>query len=717
MPLMLRRAPKVPQVQQLTQTECGLAATLMVMQLYGSKESLRDLRDEFDPGRDGLTVRQLRGIFRSRGFESQMYRAGNKALRRIQLPAVIYWQDYHFVVLEQVTDRYAVIVDPASGRRRVPIADFVDSFSGVVITAEPRDDFVPLVSTTKNPWPEYLKPMLGVGGRLSLVLLMSLLLFATSMVVPLITRYAVDARTGHAQDLFVGGSFSVVAFGVSYLLMMLIRTLVVSQVTAHIGRETMDRIFSHLLYLPYKFFATRAPGELLFRLSSVNQVRDLMSSQLAQGALDVMLSICMVGMMFFLDPVLAAVAVLCYLVVFGLLLGTRRLLGEALDAEISQTAKSQSMQLESVVSVTALKLSGSEGRYLQEWRETYERAIQASMRNNNLRGMIAAGTSATQVVAPLLILLVGLREVVNGDATIGTVVAFQSVVSTFFGLANSVFSCWTLTVQTRTYLDRLSDITNTPVIRDDGQCTEPITGDIELRGVSYRYSKHAPASLENVDLQVLPGEKIAVVGRSGSGKSTLGRVLCGLLEPTSGEVLYNGRPLSEYPRPHFYDHVGYIPQEVHLLNRSVLDNITMGHPALGEDDVRMAARESQVAADIQALPMQYQTLVSEMGGNFSGGQRQRIALARALVRRPRVLIMDEATSALDTVNEARISTTLAERSCTVIVIAHRLSTVVDCDRIYVMDEGRIVQVGRHEELLAEQGIYQQLFASAMTEAV
>lgn len=705
---------KVPQVVQLTQTECGLASALMVMKTYGSRESLDALREECDPGRDGLSVRQLRDLFLSRGFESKMYRALLSGLRKIELPAVIFWENYHFVVLESLTATRATIVDPASGRRRVSMEEFQESYSGVVIEAVPLPDYQPIDSKEKNPWPEFLAPLRQTKGRIALIALLSFLVFGASLVVPFLTRSIVDSHTtGGSHSVTWMAALGVIGFTICYVMILATRVIAMTSVTIHIGRETMGRVFGHMLFLPYKYFSARAPGELLFRLNSVNQVRDLVASQLAQAALDFLLSAGMVVVMLSLSPVLALAALGFYFAVLGALIGSQRIVSEALDAELSQTSKSQSMQLEAVVAVTALKLSGSENRFLTQWNKTYERALKAIRRHSNIQGMITAGISTAQVVAPLAILLIGLIEVIKGASTLGTVVAFQAVASSFFGLATSLFSSYTLVIQARQYLNRLADITHAEKEDDSGTDCSPIFGTIDLDRVGFRYSKHSAQALHNISMRIRPGEKIAIVGKSGSGKSTLGRVLCGLIEPTEGTIRYEGRPKRAYLREHFYHFVGYVPQEVHLLNRTILENITMSGSELGEEQARKAACEAMVAADIESLPMGYQTLVAEMGGNFSGGQRQRIALARALIRNPRVLVLDEATSSLDTHNESRIATMLRKKSCTIIVIAHRMSTVVDADRIYVLDRGQIVECGSHEELLENGPHYRDLFASSL----
>ena len=392
---------------------------------------------------------------------------------------------------------------------------------------------------------------------------------------------------------------------------------------------------------------------------------------------------------------------------------TRRRVSELLDTEMSHTSRQQSLQLESVVAAAALRMSGGEDRFFSDWSGVQERALAANRRRTNLQGMITSSVTTLQVVAPVAVFMVGLAEAGAGNISIGTVVAFQAVASMFFGLATSVFGCWSQLVQGRSYLRRLADITGESLPPSPGDRRDELTGRIDVADVSFRYCGTGPEAVSDVRLEVGPGERVAVVGASGSGKSTLGKLLCGLFEPTEGSISFDGRPILAYDREHFYDQVGYVPQEVHLLNRTLEENITMGEPTLGEQEARAAAYAAQVGDEIDALPMGMQTLVAEMGANFSGGQRQRIALARALVKNPRVLVLDEATSSLDTQNEARISRTLREQSCSLVVIAHRMSTVVDADRIHVMEHGRIVQSGTHAELASVDGPYRRLFASAL----
>lgn len=699
---------------QLTQTECGLIAAQMVLRTYGSREPLVRLRQDFEAGRDGLSLKQVRDLLRSRGMESGMFRASVPALASLDLPVVLYWENHHYVVLERLDHRGAVIVDPAGGRRRITHAELEHSFSQRVITATPGPDFAPVQEREPNPWVSYLRPAAQAWPHLLAVACLSVLVFGAGLVAPTLTRWLVDQQvSGSAPSWSVVAVLGVAGFGLSLMILSVGRAFLVTALTVHVGRRTMGRVFGHLLDLPYRYFAARSPGELLFRLNSVNAVRDLVSTQLAQGALDLGMSLVLLGYMLYLSPTLMAVACCFYVLLVAILVLTRRRVGELLDTEMTHTSKSQSLQLESVVAAAALRMSGGERRFFEDWGEVYEKALRANRRRTNVQGVITSGVTSLQVIAPVAVFMVGLQQAQDGQVSLGTVVAFQTVAAMFFGLATSVFGCWSQMVQGRSYLNRLSDIVDEERPPRPGTCRADLDGHLEARDVSFRYSRHSADVLEGIDLAVRPGECVAVVGASGSGKSTLGKVLCGLFEPTGGRVAYDGRVIADYDRRHFYDQVGYVPQEVHLLNRTLEENITMGKSGLDEDDARRAAAAAQIHGEIEPLPMGYQTLVAEMGANFSGGQRQRIALARALVKGPRVLILDEATSSLDSQNEARISRTLREQSCTLLIIAHRMSTVVDADRIHVMEHGRIVQTGTHAELAHIDGPYRRLFAASL----
>lgn len=709
-----RRHLRVPPIVQLAQTECGLCACLMVLRTHGSQEPFSGLRRDYEAGRDGLSLRQLRDLLRSRGMESRMYEAGIGALFSLELPVILFWENYHFVVLERIDARGAVIVDPASGRRRVPLDEFETSFSRRVVTATPGDEFVPVRHREPNPWLKYLAPACQAWRRIVAISALSLLVFGAGLITPMLTRWLIDEQLAEGRASWSGAAvIGVAGFAAALLTVSVARALVVTSVTIHVGRQSMTRVFGHLLKLPYRYFSRRSPGELLFRLNSVNSVRDLVSTQLAQGALDLGMSVALLVSMTLLSPQLTLVAGGFYLLIVVILLLTRRRVGELLDAEMTHMSKSQSMQLESVVGAASLRMSGVEDRFLGDWGSVYEKALGANRRRTILQGWITSGVSTLQVVAPLAVFLAGLLLVGRGDLTLGTVVAFQAFAGMLFGLASAIFGCWTQIVQGKSYLSRLADITEQELPPRHGTCREAMTGHITVSNVSFSYSRHADPAIKNVSLSVRPGERVAIVGASGSGKSTLGKLLCGLFDATDGTIEYDGRELAEYDRDHFYRRIGYVPQEVHLLNRSLLENITMGSPDLGEDDARLAANAAQIGREILDLPMQYQTLVAEMGANFSGGQRQRIAMARALVKRPDVLILDEATSSLDMENEARISQILREQSCTLVVIAHRMSTVVDADRIYVMERGQIVQSGTHADMAEVDGPYRRLFGKSL----
>ncbi|WP_018349746.1 peptidase domain-containing ABC transporter [Longispora albida] len=703
---------RVPQFLQLTQTECGLSCTQMLLAYHGVKETSFALRDKLDVGRDGASLDAIAGVFRERGFQTRLYRANLAGLRRLGRPFIAFWENYHYVVVEKITNREVLLNDPAVGRRKLAPEEFTRSFSRIALDIEPTADIDRSTAPRRSPWRYFLAPLARSKPWIAAIVLVSLLLYLVTIGTPILTARALDSqlRPGATGIGFL--FFLALAGGaLVYYVLNLARVQVVTHLTVRVGRELMGSTFQHLLRLPYRYFSLRPPGELIYRLSSVNAIRDLLSSQLVGGILDIGMLLCLAVYMAVTSPQLSVLVLVLFLAICGVLLAHRRAVAEAIHNELTELSKSQSMQLEAIVSIAALKLSGTEDHFFQRWQRTFDRSLSRLSRRSLLQGRISAIVTVIQTAGPVLILFYGLYLVRSGSTSIGTVVAFQGVAATFFGLASSIFGSYTQFLLAESYLERLDDIVQAEPLpeREDG-VRAPLAGAVTVRSLSFSYTKDSPDVLSNISFDVTPGQKIAVVGTSGCGKSTLGKILTGLYEPTSGSLLLDGVPLQAYHRSSLYDQIGYVPQEIALENRSVLDNIKMDRDAT-DDDVAAAAQAAQIHDEITRMPMGYQTLVSELGANFSGGQRQRLALARAILKKPRILVLDEATSSLDLMNETLISEYLSRQSCTRIVIAHRLTTVLDADQILVLDAGHIAERGTHRELMEAEGHYRTLFDS------
>ncbi len=707
----MSRPRRVRPIRQMTPTECGLVSALMVMRHHGCRESLVGLRQEWEPGRDGLTLRHLVGLLQSRGFDAQAYRCGTGRLVELPTPFIAFWDANHFVVVEQVDgDRYT-IVDPAADRRRISGDELREHYSGAVVTATPTAAVDPDRNRAPWVWRPFLPHLLAAPKMLVGAVVASLLVYAASLGVPLLTQYAIDTSTaGH--DLVGGPTFWLlfVAAGLIYGMFIAGQVVTTTGLTVALGRGIMHSTFRHLLRLPYTYFQIRSSGEIFYRLNTINGLRDLLAAKVVTGLLDVGMIVVVLGYMASRNLLLTGVAVAFFGAIILVLAGTNRRVERALDVEMTEFGATTSQQIEAVTSIEALRLAGREQAFFDTWSERYERGLGALRRRSLLQGSVSAGVTALQVVAPLVILTVGLGLVARGVLSLGEAVAFQTLSATFFGLAQGLFSSYTQYLVATAYLDRLVDITWTPAEAwpMDGS-TERLGGRIEVEGVDFAYTRTARTVLHGVSFTVNPGEKLAIVGASGSGKTTIGNLLTGLHRPTAGTIRYDGRTLADLDRDSFFDAVAAVPQEIHLQSATILDNIVMGRDYDTLDEVVYAASAAQIHDEIMAMPMGYLTPITDAGQNLSGGQRQRVALARALFKRPAILVLDEATSALDILNESRIADHLARERCTRVVIAHRLSTIVDADRIIVVDAGRIVQTGTHADLFHVEGPYRELF--------
>ncbi|MHA6780230.1 peptidase domain-containing ABC transporter [Pseudonocardia saturnea] len=713
------RSPRVPVVTQVSQTECGLCCCVSVLRHHGRAETLSSARTDMDAGRDGLSAGRLALFLRSRGMDARLFRITDLgALSRLTAPAILYWEDYHFVVLERFDGRRAVVMDPAVGRRRLSRDELATGFSGIALVIEPGPGFERMRARPLAEWRSMPLFADGSGPRLAAVALLSLSGYVAVLGVPMLTEWTVD-RYQHWQGLDDLGRVAAVVLGAAavYLVMHLIRVAVLSSLVVLLGRHLMTVTFTRLLSLPFKFFTTRQPGELLFRLNSVNMVRDLLSSRIAQGVLDGGTLLCVTGYLLVAEWRLGLIAIGMFLLNALYLTRTRTRVLEAVDAEISLLSKSQSTQLDAIVSIPTIKMGGYAAEFLDDWGRVYASSLDSMRTRMRLQqGRILGLTTVTQMFGPVLLLLFGLHAVTQGRMSLGAAIAAQAVSATYFALATSVFQTWNEITEASRYMARLNDIHDTEPEARGGSLVRLPSTSIRLEGVGFRYTRHSDLVLHDVSIDIEAGTTVALVGASGSGKSTLGRIICGLHEPTSGVVRFGGRAAGEYDTDSLRRRIGYIPQEVHLHNRTILENLTMGQD-ISPDVVREYCASLGVLDFLEELPMGLKTLVSEMGGNFSGGQRQRLAIVRALLQKPSILVLDEATASLDTVNERRVTAIVEDLGLTQVIIAHRLATIRAADRIHVLDRGRVVEQGTHAELLERGGAYTRLYTDRPADLV
>jgi ABC-type bacteriocin/lantibiotic exporter with double-glycine peptidase domain len=700
----------IPVVQALASTECGPACLAMVLGYHGKNIGREEMRDLLNAGRDGTTARSLLNAARYLGLRGRGVKVELGGLHHLPPATILHWQFCHFVVLERITAEGVDIIDPALGRRHVSMKEFGESFTGVALILEPSEQFQPDEEQKERKATGIVAVLRGSGawGR---ILSTSFFLQALTLALPLLTGVIVDrvVTRGDRHMLLVlsiglGGTivFNLLASLIRAHLLLEMRTLADSKLT-------LD-FLEHLMGLPYAFFQRRSTGDLLMRLNSNVLIRQTLTSGALSGVLDGALMLGYVALLFAASPAMGLLVLLFGTLQVAVSLATLRARRDANATLVARQARSESYQVEMLAGIETLKAMGAEARAQEHWSNLFVNVLNASLKEGRLAAAVETASSTLRMAVPLVILSFGAYQVVGGSLTLGTMLAVNTfAVGVFTPLSNLVSTAVQLQLL-GIYMERIADVQEAPLEQELARVrmAPKLTGRIELDHVSFRYGPLEPVVVDDVSVRVAPGQLIAIVGRSGSGKSTLASLLLGMYAPTSGRVVYDGLALADLELRSMRQQLGIVTQRAYLFSNSIRNNIALSDPDCPLESVIETAKLAQIHDEIEQMPMGYDTLLNDSGGSISGGQRQRIALARALLRRPAVLLLDEATSALDAITERKVQEALETLSCTRIVIAHRLSTVLRADRILVMDRGHLVEEGTHKELLRKGGRYAEL---------
>jgi len=625
--------------------------------------------------------------------------------------SILHWELNHFVVFDRVDRGVVVIVDPAFGRRRIPLGEFDRAFTGVALLLEPSEAFEP--EDRRRPlMRRYLGQILAYPELWSRSVLMSVLVQLLALALPLMTTLLVDriiprrdldllAVLGAGLAMMV--TFNFVASLVRANLLVQLRTLLDAKLT--IG------FLDHLIDLPFAFFQRRSTGDLMMRLASNATVREILTSGAMSAVLDGSLVSLYLVLIFWASPLMGAVVVGLATVQLALYWATRRVQRELMTESLAVQAKTSSYEVELLGGIETLKSMGAEYRAVDRWSNLFVDSLNVSLRRGRLDALVSSLLGAFSMAAPLVILGTGATLVLDGELGLGAMLGLSALGAGFLGPFNALMGVAMRFQVLGSYLERIEDVMQTEPEQDPARVERAprLSGRIEAQEVTFRYSESVPPAVIGVSVTVEPGQFVAVVGPSGAGKSTLAKLLVGLYEPRQGRVLYDGIDLARLELRSVREQLGVVTQRGDVFGMSVRENIALGHPEIGMDEVVDAARRAAIHEEIMALPMGYETILADGGASLSGGQRQRLALARALVGEPAIVLLDEATSNLDSMTEAAIQRSLATLRCTRIVIAHRLSTVVDADVILVMDRGRLVEQGTHRELLTHGTVYRRLY--------
>lgn len=706
-----------PSIIQMEAVECGAACLGMILAYHGRWVALDELRYECDVSRDGSKASNIVQAARKYGLTAQGYKLEPEAIPERNLPAIIHWNFNHFVVLEKLTPQKAYLNDPAYGPRTVPIGEFDEAFTGILLEFKPGIDFKPGGERTRV-LPALFKRIGSAKAALLYIILASFALIIPGLVIPGISKifidnYLIQGLNNWVMPILLGLFLtSVCRASLTWLQQHYLLRL-----ETRLAMLSSSQFLWHLMHLPMTFFSQRYAGEITQRITSNDKVAGLIAGQLGTNIINVFTVGFYAFVMFFYSPLLTFIGI-----------GLTSLNIITLQWAASKRANSSKRLLQAhgkligtamggLQMIETFKASGSESDFFNRWAGHHARTLSAEQELSLIGEPLMVLPTILNSITTAIILGVGGLQVMAGHLSIGSIIAFQSLMASFNEPITNLLNLGGRLQEVSADLQRLDDVLRyKPASRyAAGKANDSYQGKliglVEFRDVTFGYSRLNEPLIKNFNLMLKPGARIALVGRSGSGKSTLAKLISGHYAPWSGEILLDGNPIQTQPWQIICNSLSVVDQEIFLYEGTIFDNLTLWDHTVAEQYVIQAAKDADIHEMIMERPNGYQSLVEENGRNFSGGQRQRLEIARALVNNPSILILDEATSALDPKVEYQIDNNIRRRGCTCLIIAHRLSTIRDCDEIIVLDKGIAVQRGRHEELIAQEGVYKNLIST------
>lgn len=708
------RVCRTPTLLQMEAVECGAAALGMILSYHGRIVPLPKLRQSCGISRDGSKASNILSAARSYGLQAKGFKVDLDGLQQLACPYIVFWNFNHFLVVEGFRKQRVYLNDPATGSRTVSIDEFSEAFTGVVLVFEPGEAF------TKGGRKSNLSLALWERLRHSIdslifAVIVGFLLVLPGLAMPAFSQVFIDqvliqGREDWLRPLVIGMIFTAILTGLlTRLQLQLLRRMRIK-----LSMAMSSRFLWHILHLPVSFYDQRFAGEISSRIQLNDRLASLLSGQLATTVISAGMVVFYAIVMLQYDLILTLIAIVFVIVNLFALNWIGRLRSDTNIRLMQEQGKVSGIAIAELQSMETLKASGLESDFFARWAGYYAKAINVRQDMSSLNQRLGILPTMLSGVSSMLLLTVGGLRVMDGALSIGMLVAFQSLMQQFMQPVNQLIRLGSDLQELEGNLNRLEDVLSNPT----EAVTEPslhlpaqpkLQGYLELRDITFGYNRTTAPLIENFNLSLNPGARVALIGGSGSGKSTIAKLVAGLYQPWSGEIRFDGQ--SNLSRSILSNSIALVEQDILLFAGTVRDNLTLWDTTIPDRNLIQACRDAAIHEVILSLSGGYNADLLEGATNLSGGQRQRLEIARALVNNPSIVILDEATSALDTETEKIIDYNLRLRGCTCLIVAHRLSTIRDCDEIIVFERGKVVQRGTHEQLRQADGAYSQLIKS------
>lgn len=708
------RSRNYPSVLQLSETDCGAACLSMVLRFYGKHVTINKLRDLTNVNRDGSSLYSIAEAAESLGFESRGLKTSYEQLTKLSLPAIAHWQGFHFVVLYEVTRDRVTLADPAIGLRKISRADFEQHWTGYLLLLTPTAKIEQVEESTSKPG-RFFSLLRPYRRLLIEIFVASLLVQLFGLALPIFTQVIVDDVLVHKSTSMLNTLLAgMLLIGVFQTLTTALRYYLLVHTARRIDMQMVVDFYRHVLSLPMRYFEERKVGDILKRFNENARIRDFLTGRVLGLGLDCLMIFVYLGLMFYYNVRLTVVAVLFIPAYVALTLIATPIFKRQYREAFAKAAEADSQIVEAISGVSAIKATANERSVGWKLQGSLVKYLNVQFRTA-LSGMatISIG-NLLQTLSTIILFWYGAHLVMSGELSIGQLVAFNVLVTSVTRPVLSVVDLWREFQEVNIGFERLNDVFDAQPENVDEQKRmrlPRISGRITFENVTFRYpTRPDKNALQNVNLEVQPGQTVALVGRSGAGKTTFANLLLQLHQPNEGRILIDGHDLRQVSISSLRSQIGVVPQDIFLFSGTIRENIAFGCIDAPLEQVVGAAMLAGAHEFISELPLGYETKIGERGQSLSGGQKQRIAIARALFKKPRILVFDEATSALDTESEGAIQKSLNQilKDRTTLIIAHRLSTVRNADVIVVMDRGAVREVGNHYSLMEQKGIYYYL---------